>query len=119
MIGHRGGDRPAPRAGDAVYLSHSRRSLATLIRLGRLLVELLPEPDTRGLLPLMLLHDSPKGVTGTRNLREPRIGAKLVTPANTRGSGFLGPAGCRLPGTRREGHFFRPFVSFRRRIVGL
>ncbi len=43
---------------NAVYLSDSRRLLAALIRLGRLLVELLPEPDTRGLLALMLLHDS-------------------------------------------------------------
>lgn len=98
MIGHRGGNRPAPRAGDSVYLSHSRRSLATLIRLGRLLVELLPESDTRG--PLMLLHDSPKGVTGTRNLREPRIGAKLVTPANTRGV----PASYDLPDAGFRGH---------------
>jgi predicted RNA polymerase sigma factor len=52
---------------NAVYLSDSRRLLAMLLRLGRLLVELMPEPDnTRGLLALMLLHDSPKGVTGTR-----------------------------------------------------
>ena len=31
---------------------------AEAIRLGRLLVELLPEPEARGLLALMLLHES-------------------------------------------------------------
>jgi RNA polymerase sigma-70 factor, ECF subfamily len=46
------------------YAASSGRSLtrhdlsAEAIRLGRLLVELLPEPEARGLLALMLLHDS-------------------------------------------------------------
>src|SRR5262249_39949607 len=31
------------------------------IRLGRLLLDLLPEPETMGLLALMLLHESPRG----------------------------------------------------------
>jgi RNA polymerase sigma-70 factor, ECF subfamily len=36
------------------------------IRLGRLLVELLPEPEAQGLLALMLLHDSRRAARSTR-----------------------------------------------------
>jgi RNA polymerase sigma-70 factor (ECF subfamily) len=40
----------------------TRQDLSTeAIRLGRLLVELLPEPEARGLLALMLLHESRRG----------------------------------------------------------
>src|SRR4029078_10999382 len=37
---------------------------AEAIRLGRLLVELLPEPEAQGLLALMLLHDSRREARG-------------------------------------------------------
>jgi RNA polymerase sigma-70 factor (ECF subfamily) len=39
---------------------------AEAIRLGRLLVELLPEPETMGLLALMLLHDSRRAARTSR-----------------------------------------------------
>ena len=40
---------------------------AEAIRLGRLLVELLPEPEVVGLLALMLLHDSRRGARATQD----------------------------------------------------
>ncbi len=39
-------------------VAHAARPLGEAIRLGRLLIELLPEPEAMGLLALMLLHDS-------------------------------------------------------------
>jgi RNA polymerase sigma-70 factor (ECF subfamily) len=48
--------------------SVTRRDLsAEAIRLGRLLVELLPEPEALGLLALMLLHDSRRDARTTRD----------------------------------------------------
>ena len=49
-------NQPTPASAGATLTRHDLSAEA--IRLGRLLVELLPEPEARGLLALMLLHES-------------------------------------------------------------
>ena len=71
---------------------------AEAIRLGRLLVELLPEPEARGLLALMLLHESRRAARTSpsgelilldeqdRSLLEPRVRSRRARASSSRRS---------------------------------
>ena len=83
------------------YFASSGESLtrhdlsAEAIRLGRLLVELLPEPEAIGLLALMLLHESRRAartVAGRRADSARRSGSIAVEPRSDRRRGGAGRA---------------------------